>query len=419
MTARNDALAAIAARVMLRCDELACCSDEPDMLARTFCSPAMREAHGLVSGWMAAAGMTTRVDAAGNLIGTYLPPGCDSQRRVMIGSHLDTVIDAGRYDGILGVMLGIATVEALRAADAALPWAVEVIGFSEEEGVRFGAPFIGSRALTGTLDVDLLGRIDASGKSVAEALAEFGSDIQALAECALASEDLVAFIEPHIEQGPQLEAADVPLGVVTAIAGQTRLTIAWNGPGGHAGTVPMGARSDAFTAACRWALAVEEVGRAIAGLVATVGRVVVEPNASNCIPRRVTLSLDVRHDDDVVRIAAVTQLVERAKEIAREGELEVSVQTLHEHAAVGMDLKLTNVLAAVVAADGAAASRLVSGAGHDAGVMAGVAPTAMLFVRCLGGVSHDPAESVSQHDVAAAIEALVCSVEALAMTAEA
>ena len=411
---KESLIAQLAAEAHQRCEVLARCSDVAGRLARVFCSPAMREAHRLVADWMAAAGMATRVDAAGNLRGVYLPPGCDSMRRVMIGSHLDTVVDAGKYDGILGVMLGIATVAAVREAGVALPWAVEVVGFSDEEGVRFGSPFIGSRALAGTLDASMLSLRDAGSVSVSEALREFGVDPAGVPECAVKVGEVVAYLEAHIEQGPRLEQLGAPLGVMTAIAGQTRLTVEWNGAGGHAGTVPMEARNDAFTAACRWAAAVEDLGRATPGLVATVGRVVVEPNATNCIPRRVQTSLDVRHADDAVRTEAVRRLCERAAELGRQSRVGVEVRYDHEHAATPMDAELTSRLSTAIGNSGGRPHRIVSGAGHDAGVMAAVAPAAMLFVRCRGGVSHDPAEFASLEDVTAALGVMMSFVEQLA-----
>ncbi|BBO32710.1 allantoate amidohydrolase [Lacipirellula parvula] len=404
----------LAADVMERCDALARCSDEPGRITRLFCTPAMRDAHRLVSGWMEAAGMSGRCDAAGNLRGTYAPTGCDAKRCVVIGSHLDTVGDAGRYDGILGVMMGIAVVEAVRQANVALPWAMEVIGFSEEEGVRFRLPFIGSRALVGTFDPQLLTLCDDAGVSLGRALTAFGCDPHAIDACRVLEGEIVAYLEPHIEQGPLLEAVHQPLGVVTAIAGQTRLTVEWAGEGGHAGTAPMNLRNDPLPIAGRWAIAVEELARATPGLVATVGRFVVDPNVPNCIPRMVTASLDVRHQDDAVRIMAVAKLLALAEELAQGANLAVRVERQHEHAAVAMDVELTAGLAAAVTEVDAAPRLMVSGAGHDAGVVARAAPTAMLFLRSPGGVSHHPAEAVHAADVALGLEALVMFVKQLA-----
>lgn len=404
----------LAASVLRRCDELARCTDEPGRITRLFCSPAMRMAHRLTTEWMEAAGMSVRCDAAGNLRGTYSPAGCDASRRLVIGSHLDTVADAGRYDGVLGVMMGIAVVEALRQAKVALPWAIEVIGFSEEEGVRFRLPFLGSRPLAGTFDEPLLTLRDDAGVSLGQALSAFGCDPNAIGDCRETPGSIVAYIEPHIEQGPLLEATHQPLGVVTAIAGQTRLTVEWAGEGGHAGTAPMNLRNDPLPIAGRWAIAVEEAGRKTPGLVATVGRLSVDPNVPNCIPRCVTASLDVRHQDDAVRIAAVEKLLALAEELAQAANLAMRVERQHEHSAVAMDARLVEVLANSVAEVQGAPQRMVSGAGHDAGVMAAVAPAAMLFLRSPGGVSHHPAEAVEESDVALGLQILVDFIHKLA-----
>jgi allantoate deiminase len=363
---------------------------------------------------MNSAGMSPRVDAAANHIGTYLPPGCDPKRRLMIGSHLDSVANAGRYDGVLGVMMGIAVVEALRGLNVALPWAIDVIGFSDEEGVRFGTPFIGSRALAGTLDETMLSLREAGGATMTEALREFGANLDQLAECAIEPSSVIAYLEPHIEQGPLLELVAEPVGVVTVIAGQTRLTLDWQGQGGHAGTVPMVQRRDPLVAACRWAAAVSEVGHRTTGLVATVGRLEVDPNIPNCIPGAVRTSLDVRHHDDEVRARAVNELAALARRLADEGGLKVSIHQDHGHAAVAMDGELTERLANVVSAQGHEPQRLVSGAGHDAGVIAKAVPTAMLFLRCPGGVSHHPSEAVAEGDVAVGLSVLVRFIEELA-----
>ena len=399
---------------MRRCDELARCTDEPGRITRLFCSPAMREAHRLTTGWMQSAGLSVRCDAAGNLRGTYSPAGSDSSRRFVIGSHLDTVADAGRYDGVLGVMMGIAIVETLRESGVSLPWAIEVIGFSEEEGVRFRTPFIGSRPLAGTFDEAMLTLCDDRGVSMSQALAQFGCEPGRIAECRETPGSIVAYVEPHIEQGPLLESLDEPLGVVTAIAGQTRLTVEWAGEGGHAGTAPMNLRNDPLPIASRWTIAVEETARSMPGLVATVGRMSVDPNVPNCIPRCVTASLDVRHQDDAVRMAAVEKLLTLADKLGRGANLATRVEKQHEHAAVARESQLVDRLADSIAAGGNKPHRMVSGAGHDAGVIAGVAPTAMLFLRSPGGVSHHPLEAAEAGDVALGLQALVHFIQTLA-----
>jgi allantoate deiminase len=402
----DQRIGALAKEALERCDALAQCSADPRRIHREFCSPAMGYAQRMVREWMTAAGMTCRIDAAANLIGRLEPAGPHAMRRVLVGSHLDTVIDAGRYDGVLGVMLGIAAAGALREHGVRLPWVLEVIAFSDEEGVRFGAPFIGSRALAGTLDADLLRLCDRDGVSMAQALREFGADPLARPQCAVAG-DVMAYLEAHIEQGPLLELMGAPLGVVTAIAGQTRLSVEWTGEGGHAGTVPMAGRGDALTVACRWALAVERLAQETLGLVATVGRLDVEPNVANCIPRCVRATLDIRHQDDAVRRAAIAPLVELAEALARDSRLAVRVEYDHDQQAVALDAGLAERLAESIAEAGFEPQRMVSGAGHDAGVVASVAPAGLLFVRSPGGVSHHPDEAVTHEDVKAALRVMV------------
>jgi allantoate deiminase len=375
-----------AATVLARCAALGQVSEEPGRLVRRYGTPAMARANELVGGWMRKAGMEVRSDAVGNLIGRREGevPGTPA---LVLGSHLDTIVDAGRYDGPLGVLAAVAVVERLRSVP--LPFAVEVIGFADEEGVRFGTAYLGSSAVAGRWDPDwdaLVG-VDA-------------------AEAARCPDELLGYCELHIEQGPVLEARGAPLGVVTAIAGQSHAEVVFDGEAGHAGTVPMAARRDAFAAAAEWALVVERVARATAGLVATVGEVVVQPGSRNVIPARAQLSLDARHGDDGVREAAVAALREAADALAATRGVTVQWRARASMAAVLLDPALTERLATAVAAAGLAVERLPSGAGHDAAMMATLAPAAMLFVRCRGGISHHPDESVEEADVAAALDAL-------------
>lgn len=397
--------------VLDRCDAIAACTDEPGRITRLFCSPALRRAHDVAHPWFAELDMSPRVDAAANLVGRFAGKGARDGRKLVLGSHLDSVVDAGRYDGVLGVMIGLAVVAALRERGARLPWAVEVIGFSDEEGVRFGTPFLGSRAAAGAFDEELLRRRDAGGATVAEALRNFGCEPGDIATCQSPPGEIVAYLEAHIEQGPALEISGRPLATVDAIAGQSRMTFTWRGEGGHAGTVPMRQRADPLVAACRWALEVHRLGTKTAGLTATVGRAVVDPNVPNCIPRRVQMSLDVRHADDLVRRAATSQLIELAEAIAREERVAIGVEQHYDHGALAMDAAWNARLADAIAATCGATATLTSGAGHDAGVMTRVAPTAMLLIRSPGGVSHHPDEAVAQEDVAAAIAALTTAIE--------
>jgi allantoate deiminase len=393
---------AYAAAVLRRCDELAAFSEEEGRLTRRFGTSALRQAGEAVRRWMEAAGMTVRRDAIGNLIGRL---GGSGRRTLLIGSHLDTVRDAGRYDGILGVLVAIACLERLRDQARSLPYAVEVLAFADEEGVRFGTGYLGSSVVAGWFDPADLERRDGDGVTLADAVRRFGGDPEAVASARRDPADLIGYYEVHIEQGPVLEREGVPLGVVSAIAGQTGGRIVFTGEAGHAGTVPMALRRDALAAAAEFVTAVEAVARDQDGVVATVGSVEVEPGARNVIPGRVVLNLDVRHASDSVRESVLTRLRELAGAIAQARRLDLEWQLGHGVGAVQTSAAMTELVAEAVAASGHPVVRLPSGAGHDAVMISRIAPIAMLFVRCAGGVSHHPAESVTAEDVAAAIEA--------------
>jgi allantoate deiminase len=395
-----------AASVLERCDELAGFSEEPGRLTRRFATDALRDAEGAVQRWMEAAGMTVRRDAIGNVIGRLEGGG---QGTLLMGSHLDTVRGAGRYDGMLGVLVALACLERARR----LPFAVELIGFADEEGVRYGTAYLGSGVVAGRFDPAWLERRDADGVTMADAIRAWGGDVDGLARAGRDPADLLGYVEVHIEQGPVLEAEGLPVGVVSAIAGQTRAQLAFTGVAGHAGTVPMELRRDALCAAAEWILAAERHARVRDGLVATVGEAALEPGASNVIPSRARLTLDVRHGDDGVRAAACERLRERAQEIAAERSVGVEWEVVQETPAVACSPELTALLADAVAAAGHRVARLPSGAGHDAAVMARIAPIAMLFVRCAGGVSHNPAEHVDAADVAVAIDVTTAFLERL------
>ncbi len=358
-----------AADCIARCRSLALHTEEPGFTTRTFLSEPMRAVHADLCGWMRSVGMSVKVDAAGNLRGSY--PGLTSSV-LHIGSHLDTVPHAGAFDGILGVVIGVKLVELL--GGRRLPFGIEIVGFSDEEGVKFGFPFIGSLALIGELH-------DASA---------FGLDPDTLPS-AVASEQSLGYIEFHIEQGPVLESLGLSLGVVEAIVGQSRIELTFEGKAGHAGTTPMELRQDALVAAAEWIGAVKREARSTKGLVATVGRVEVEPNAPNVIPGVVKATLDVRHRDDAARREATRRLIALAKHARHEVRVDQS--------AVTMDPHLTSLLAR------SAPHRMQSGAGHDAMIVARRMPAAMLFLRSPGGLSHHPDESVLGPDVAAALNA--------------
>jgi allantoate deiminase len=396
--------------VLERCDLLARCSEESGRLTRRFATPALAEARTLVEGWMQEAGLETRRDAIGNLIGRLDGEG---ERTLMLGSHLDTVVDAGRYDGALGVLVGLACAERLRREGRSLPFAIEVVGFADEEGVRYGTAYLGSAVMAGRFEEAWLGRADRDGVTLADALRGWGGDPAALDSARRAADSLVGYCEVHIEQGPVLDDGELPVGVVTGIAGQTRAGVTFSGRAGHAGTTPMGTRCDALAAAAGWIGAVEAEAQSRDGLVATVGDIAVEPGAANVIPGRAAASLDVRHADDAVREAAAEALRGRALEIGAARGVKVEWEPIQATPAVPCSPDLTDELAAAVGGTGHTAPRLTSGAGHDAAMMAAIAPVALLFVRCEGGISHHPDESVREEDVAVALEATTRFVERL------
>lgn len=392
--------------MMRRLDELARLSRDDGALTRLFASAEHRAASELIAGWMRAAGMETAVDAVGNTVGRY-----EGERSglpaVILGSHQDTVVDAGRYDGMLGIVAAMACVEALHARAERLPFAVEVVAFGDEEGVRFGASMMGSRALAGTFDPAVLARTDADGVTMAEALRAFGVDPDGIPALARRRRDVLAFLEVHIEQGPVLEREGLPLGVVTAIAGISRFAVTVEGRAGHAGTVPMDQRRDGLAAAAECVLAVEGAAAEADGLVATVGRLAVEPGAMNVIPGRVRFTVDLRHEDDRNRRAAVEALHAAMRTAAERRGVGLAVETIEDTPACPLAPALVDALAEAVRAEGIAPRRLYSGAGHDAQVMAALTDAGMLFVRCRDGVSHSPDEAITAADAELAVRALL------------
>lgn len=389
-----------ALRAIAECKRIAMMTEERGRITRRFLTPPVREVHAHLRRRMKAMNMTVYCDAAGNLRGSWRPEHATA-KRLIVGSHIDTVPDAGAYDGVLGVALALEWVDVAQELKLTLP--IEVIAFSEEEGVRFGVPFIGSRAVAGRFDPALLVLTDADGVSLEAAVRGFGLDPARIHEAAI-GEDAIGMIEIHIEQGPVLEAEDLSVAAVAGIVGQSRYSVEFRGRANHAGTTPMRMRHDALAGAAEWIAAVEARALRTDGLAATVGRVSVEPNAGNVIPGSASLSLDARHADDAVRNSAVEELFSQAEAIAARRGLTVQWTRRMDQPAMPMDERLTAFLVEAMEAAGLPPKRMTSGAGHDAMVMTARVPTAMLFLRSPGGISHHPAESVREQDVEAALE---------------
>lgn len=401
---------------MQRCDLLAACSEEADRLTRPFASDSMKQAQELVGRWLLDAGMQVTRDNIGNVRGRY-DADAPGRRTLLMGSHLDTVRGAGKYDGMLGVLVAIAAVHALHEAGRRLPFAIEVMAFADEEGMRFATTYLGSRALAGTLTPADLNLVDAGGVTLAQAITAAGGDPSALAQDQWRGGDLLGYIEVHIEQGPVLEARRLPVGVVSAIAGQNRYAMSLKGQAGHAGTVPMNGRRDALAAAAEIVLAVEEAATARPGLVATVGKLDVFPGVSNVIPAQVDMSLDVRHSEDAIRIETCARIVERAQDIGAQRNVAVTVKPVSENAAVPCSQRLAELLSRAIEDAGQEVLHLPSGAGHDGVVIASITEIGMLFVRCKGGISHSPLESVTVEDVAVAVDVVGKFLERLSASA--
>ncbi len=370
----------------------------------------------VVSGWMEHAGMAVHLDPIGNLLGRYegAEPGAPA---LLIGSHIDSVHDAGRYDGPLGVMLGIETVQALHNAGRRLPFAVEVIGFGDEEGSRFPQSMLCSRALVQGVDPAALDLTDSRGVTLAQALEDFGLDSKRASTAKRAPGEVFAYLEAHIEQGPVLEAEELPLGVVTAIAAQLRIKATYRGVAGHAGTTPMRLRKDSLAAAAEAVLAVERICREAGGdMVGTVGRILPSTGAFNVIVGATEIGIDLRAGDRAFRNATAETVKAALAKIAADRGLEVEVVQMQDLAGCPCDPKLSGLLAEAVATTGQGDFRMLSGAGHDAMVLGPLCPVSMLFIRCAEGISHNSAESVDPGDCGAAVAAMSAFVDKLAET---
>lgn len=400
------------ARAVARCDALrfAPYSDMEGGLFRAYLTPAYAAAQGVLAGWMEEAGMQIRRDAAANLVGRY--EGRDANApALVIGSHLDSVRDGGPYDGPLGIMLGIEAVAALQGRR--LPFAIEVYAFGDEEGSRFPAAMLTSRAVAGTLDAAALDIADGAGVTLAQALPSVADYLTARRDPGTT----LAYLEAHIEQGPVLEADGIAVGTVTGIAAQLRYAVTVKGMAGHAGTTTMRLRRDPLAGAAAMVLAVEQLARGDnSDVVATVGTIAALPGAANVIPGEVRFTIDVRSGAESRRDAVAEAILDRIAEIADARDLHFAVSLVHDLAASPCDPALMDLMDAALAAAGQPVRRLVSGAGHDAMVMAALCPTAMLFIRCRDGISHNPAEHVEPADAEIALQVMLGFIERLGDT---
>jgi beta-ureidopropionase / N-carbamoyl-L-amino-acid hydrolase len=373
-------------------------SESADGLTCTYLTPPHRAVAAELRDLMQAAGMTAEIDGVGNVVGRYAAAD-PAARTLIIASHYDTVVNAGSYDGRLGILTGLMAVEELRRSGRRLPFHVDVIGFSEEEGVRFAAHYIGSSAIAGRFDMRLLQHRDASGQSVADVIHKAGFNPEAIPSLARRPQDLLGYLEVHIEQGPVLLQEGLPVGIVTSIAGTARYSVTITGMAGHAGTVPMPGRRDAAAAAAEIVLYVERRCAAAPTLVGTVGRLNVPGGAINVIPGRCDLSLDIRAADNATRDAATADVLAEIGRIGKRRNVTIEVKEIQRAPAVPCSAGLQAQLAAAVERAGIAPRYLPSGAGHDAVSFSGVTDIAMLFVRCgNGGISHSPLETITAAD---------------------
>ncbi|MDP9014279.1 MAG: 2-oxo-4-hydroxy-4-carboxy-5-ureidoimidazoline decarboxylase [Pseudomonadota bacterium] len=394
--------------ILAMAEDLATLSEETDRLTCSYLTPTHLATAARIRDFMLAAGLAVHIDAVGNVVGVLAGNG-GTPRRLLTGSHYDTVINAGKYDGRLGILLPVAVAGWLRRAGVQLPFPLEIIAFAEEEGVRFKSTFLGSRAVAGRFDLAVLDSIDAAGASLRDVMQAAGHDIAAIPAIARDPQQVLGFIEVHIEQGPVLLDAGQPLGVVTSIAGNIRNIVRVEGLAGHAGTVPMPLRRDAAAAAAEMVLAVERHCSAVPGLVGTVGKLEVPGGAINVIPGRCEFSVDIRSGSDALRDAAAADIGAEFQLIASRRGVTLEQRRVLEASSVPCTPALQHAWSeSVQRVTGSPAPRLPSGAGHDAMMMAGLTGIGMLFVRCgNGGISHHPMETLSADDAAMAARAFL------------
>lgn len=403
-----DTIDALGRRCEAMLEELAAISAEPDRLVRLYLSPEYRRAADLIKQWMKEAGLDVFEDELGNVRGRIGKP-----PYLILGSHFDTVIDAGRYDGPLGVVAPILAVDAFARAGIQPPCGIEVVAFGDEEGSRFPSTLSTSAGVAGKFDPKQLELQDKDGITFADAMRTYGKDPAKVGAAAIPHKDAAAYLEMHIEQGPVLEAEEQALGVVTAISGQTRLQMTLTGEAGHAGTVPMQLRKDALAGAAEIALVAEKIAQQFSkdSMVATVGKMEVSPGAVNIIPGVVRFTLDLRSANDESRNKAIGRFEHEARGIAERRHLGFASDVIHRIATTPCDERMQSRLADAIKAVGGKPLPLTSGAGHDGIMMSHACPVVMLFVRCRGGVSHNPAEYASPADMGLGIAAFIRFIE--------
>jgi len=403
-------------KIFSRINELATITEEPGMVTRTFGSDAFIEASQKVFQWMNDAGLKTRIDNIGNVRG-LLKSSVEDAKTLIIASHIDSVVNAGKFDGPLGLLTGLDVIEQVIREKLQLPFHILLIAFSDEEGVRFHTTYLGSKVIAGSFDSILLGKQDKDGITLKDVIQKIGGDTDLLQQDALDHNNLIGYFELHIEQGPVLYEADIPVAVVTAIAGQKRVELIFTGVAGHAGTVPMNMRQDALCCAAECITSIEEFALTYkADIVATVGKLDISNAASNVVPGLVKCTLDIRSADEVRLTFACNAMQNIIEEICEDRNIGFQWNLIQETAPVTCSPILTNQLEQSIQATGYKVIQLVSGAGHDAVPMSAVCPVSMMFIRCFKGISHNPDENVELKDVSAAIEIAEHFVQNIAST---
>ncbi|SDO49969.1 allantoate deiminase [Halomonas shengliensis] len=412
MNTANDA-PSLGQTLMARLDEAATFSRPGPGVTRLFCSEEHRQVLEPIGDWMRQAGLEPSLDASGNLVGRN-PRAIAGEKTLILGSHQDTVTEGGKYDGMLGVALPLVALQALKEQDVELPYGVEVVAFGDEEGTRFQSTLIGSRALAGTLDDESLAARDAEGISVAEAIQAFGGEPEAIPDLARRPEQVLGFVEVHIEQGPVLESREHAVGVVTALTGIERQRVSVTGKAGHAGTTPMAGRRDALVGAAEMVVEADRLLQATDNFVGVVGKLEVRPNAVNVIPSEVTFTLELRSPDAETRARGREEILSAFRRLAEARGLEVAIERTYAAEAVACAEWLIEVLEEACDGAGEPAERMFSGAGHDGLAMHDLTDIGMLFVRCRDGLSHHPDEAITAEDAERATRVMMQFLRAMA-----